>query len=317
MLYPTHRKYGILWGLVAISVAVVVGLIPVISSDMRGFDLILVFTAVYMGMSGALFGSRFPDIDSASSIPARKHPIIRKIFVKFGVKHRGRYSHDYASIGLTFFLLYLLVVKGGERLLISVSDGSVLLNFVVYISCLIFIHMVSMDIIEMFQWFANKQKNKKLWSKLEDNSFKYSMVISVVLLIIMGILNIVDFKGIITFNISTESAIKILTLLLVSLKVYVVFAWVGAYSHLFADMTTKSGVNAFGKNIAPAKLILKLKKIPLIGNILVPTNFTTGSKWEDYNNMVVTVLCIPAFIFAVLMLIGFNPMEILRLFGWG
>lgn len=74
MLYPTHKKYGILWGLLMIPVAVTIGIIPVVTSDMRNGDLLLILVAVYMGMRGALFGARFPDIDSPGSIPARRYP---------------------------------------------------------------------------------------------------------------------------------------------------------------------------------------------------------------------------------------------------
>lgn len=255
--------------------------------------------------------------DSATSIPAKRHPIIRKIFVAFGVTHRGKYSHDYASIGVTFILIYLLVAFGGERFIGFVSQGHDILNVFVYVLGLIFIHMVSMDIIEAFQWIANAQKNKKMWAILDANKIKISIGISIIILLVLLVTGIVNLKGIITFNIGTSSALHILTMLVVTFKVYVLFAWAGAYSHLFADMTTKSGVNFFGKNLAPAQVALKVKKIPLVGVLLVPTEFRTGSKWEDFNNLIVTILCIPASILAFLMLIGFNIHEILKLFGWG
>lgn len=317
MLYPTHKKYGILWGLLMIPVAVIIGLIPSISSSMRSFDLVLILLTLYMGMSGALFGSRFPDIDSASSIPARKHPFIRKIFIKTGVKHRGKYSHDFVTIAITFGLVYMLVSFGGKRLIGLIAEGHPILNVLVYLSVLFFIHMISSDIVETFQWIANVKKNKKMWAILDKGRIKYSIIISLIILLSLVITGVVNIKGLLTFSISTGSALQMLIMLVVVLKVYVLFAWAGAFSHLFADMTTKSGVNLFGKNLAPAKVMLKIKKIPLIGSLLVPTEFRTGSKWEDFNNSVVTVLCIPASILALLFLIGFNFTEIFKMVGIG
>lgn len=316
MLYPTHKKFGIYWGLLMIPVSVMIGLIPSVSSSMRMSDLVLIIVSVYMGMRGALFGSRFPDIDSPTSIPAKKHPYIQKIFHKFGVKHRGKYSHDYASIGLTFLILYILVAFGGEKLLLLIYDDHKFLNVLVYAVCLFFIHMISNDIIDIFQAVANIQKNKKMFAILESNKTKISILISIIMLITLAISGTVELLGIITFSISTVSAIKIATLVIVSLKVYVVFALVGAYSHLYADMTTKQGVYIFGKQLAPMRTILLIKKIPIFGKLLIPSEFKTNSEWENMNNLIVTLLCFPASILAFLFLIGFSFEDILKVLGY-
>lgn len=316
LLYPTHKKFGIYWGLLMIPIAVMIGLIPSISADMRKTDLVLLVVSVYMGMRGALFGSRFPDIDSPSSIPAKKHPYIHKIFQKFGVKHRGKYSHDFASIGLTFLILYILVAFGGERILLVIYDDHKFLNVLVYLGCLFFIHMISNDILDIFQAIANIQKNKKMFAIIENNKLKFSIILSVIMILTLTFTGIVELIGVLTFNISTVSAIKIMTLVIVSLKVYVIFSLVGAYSHLYADMTTKMGVYIFGKQLAPMKVMLAFKKIPIIGKILVPTEFKTNSEWENLNNLVVTLLCFPASVLAFLFLIGFSIDDILKVLGY-
>ena len=317
MLYPTHKRYGILWGLLMIPVTVSIGFIPTISTEMRSGDLLLILLTIYMGMRGALFGARYPDIDSASSIPAKRHPIIRKIFIKCGVKHRGKYSHDYFWIAVTFLLAYAIVTKFGAIILNKLAEGNDGLNVIVYLFGLIFVYYIGIDLVELFQWIANLQKNKKMWAILEKNQFKLAFINVAILILVLIFNGFLDFKGVITGQVSVGSAVTIMTMLIITLKVYVLFAWAGAYSHLFADMSTKSGVNIFGINIAPAKVALKVKKIPLIGALLVPTEFRTGSKWEDFNRYVVTILCIPASILAILFLVGFNVKAILDILGFG
>lgn len=48
-------------------------------------------------------------LDSPGSIPARKHYFLQKLFKYGGVKHRGKFSHDFASLGLLFGGMYLFV----------------------------------------------------------------------------------------------------------------------------------------------------------------------------------------------------------------
>lgn len=309
MLYPTHKKYGILWGLLMIPVTVAIGLIPVITVGMRVGDINLIILTVYMGMRGALFGAEFPDIDSPGSIPARRHPYLRKIFAFFKVKHRGKFSHDYVSIGVLFLLAYILVDKGGVRLMNVIADGGQWVHSAVYVSVVIFIYMVGLDIVGFFQWVANKTKNKKMWVKLEKRRFLLAgvnVVILVVTLIIGGVLEIHEaVLGVIPL----QTALMAGTMVVVSFKAYVMFAWAGAYSHLFADMTTKSGVSIFGKKLAPAQVILKVKRIPIIGKLLVPTEFKTGSGWESFSNKVITVMIGFALVLAIMVLTGFDIMS--------
>lgn len=110
MLYPTHKRYGQVFGLASIPLAVHMGMIPSVNlQDDVGKvigDFIVVMMYVMVAYRGALFGAEFPDIDSPGSIPARKHFIIQKWFRLFGVKHRGKFSHDFVSLGLLFLGIY-------------------------------------------------------------------------------------------------------------------------------------------------------------------------------------------------------------------
>lgn len=119
MLYPTHKKYGQVYGLLAIPLAVSFGLIPEVnlgdsSSQIVG-DAILAMIYMWVAYSAALFGAEFPDIDSPGSIPAQRHPILKMMFKYGGVKHRGKFSHDFTSLGLLFGGMYFLAdgVIGG------------------------------------------------------------------------------------------------------------------------------------------------------------------------------------------------------------
>lgn len=306
MLYPTHKSYGVLWGLLMIPLSVLIGLIPVITVDMRNGDILFLMIACYMGMRGALFGARFPDIDSPGSIPARRHPYIRRVFAFFKIKHRGKFSHDFVTIGVLFYLLYKLVGIMGEKFMYVISNGDHMILTATYVGTVIFVYMAGLDIVSFFQWIANKLKNKKMWVILEKKRFLLAGINVVWLLSVLVVSGFVDVTDVATLNVSASTAMLTGTMLVVSFKMYMVFAWAGAYSHLFADMTTKSGVSILGIKLAPAQVVLKVKKIPLLGRLLVPTEFKTGSKWEDFNRLVINVLCIPALLLAIMVLTGFD-----------
>lgn len=305
MLYPTHQKYGILFGILAIPVIVATGFLPTVSVDMRPIDILTIIIACFVGIGGAMFGARFPDIDSPTSIPARRHPIIRKIFDFFKVKHRGRYSHDYATIGITFLIAFLLVAKGGERLLQGVALGNTYVNYLVYLLSAGLLFFIGNDIMDFIIWLGKKFKQKKFAQSVESKRFIGSVgvvVLAFALLLFSGLLSV---SGVLAGT-DLTSALTLTTIMIVVLKVYVLMAWAGAYSHLFADMTTKEGVRFFGLRLAPAQVMLKVKKIPVIGHLLVPTDFKTGSAWEDFNAKVVTLACVPSAFIAILVVFGFD-----------
>lgn len=306
MLYPTHKNYGILWGLLTIPVAVIIGFIPIITYTMRFEDIFLIIMTIYMGMRGALFGAKYPDIDSPSSIPARKHPIIHSIFQKFGVKHRGKYSHDYWTIGATFLIIYILVHYGGMKLLNTIVLGNSLINSILYLLGFVFVYIIGIDIIDFFEWLFHKIKQHKLAYFFEHKRYLLGLGTVALLLVSLMINGTLDIKSVVTLQIGVGSAMSMTTMLIVCFKVYVLFALAGAYSHLFADMSTKEGVYLFGKKIRPVTFAEKIRKLPIIGRFLVPTDFKTGGEWEKKCNRIVLQAMIPAFILAILVLFGFD-----------
>src|SRR5699024_5589539 len=99
----------------------------------------------------------------------------------------------------------------------------------------------------------------------------------VLVLSFMGVFNFGNVIGNVNVGQSVASAMVLIT----SFKIFIVFTLVGAYSHLFADMLTKSGVSIFFIRMTPMGVISKVRKIPVFGKILVPLEPRTGGRWEN------------------------------------
>lgn len=310
MLYPTHKRYGIFFGLMTFPIGVGLGVVPVLTGAMRASDVAMVLICSYMAMRGAIFGAEFPDIDSPGSIPAQKHPVIKKIFRFFGVKHRGKFSHDVFSQTMLFGSVYFLLTTASNRWLNNLVTASNFWLAATVLATLCFVWFVSLDLVDLFKWVANLGHNQRWWTILDKNRFKIGAWIGSVLTVLMMMSGVIDVLDAVFMQVSVSSALKSAMMLISAFKVYTVFALAGVYSHLFADMTTKAGISIFFIPLAPAKVILKLKKIPIIGKLLIPTEFRTGSKWEDFNRLVITCLCLPAFIIALYAVTGFQIFDV-------
>lgn len=107
MMYKTHIKIGQSSYILAIPALASIGVMPNLDPENLAVSALALGVTAVVGFHGASFGSGYPDIDHPTSIPARKSPILAKIFQKFGVKHRGRYSHSVDMITLTFLLLMI------------------------------------------------------------------------------------------------------------------------------------------------------------------------------------------------------------------
>lgn len=128
MLYPTHKRYGQAYAFLGIPVMILLGYFPKLDLSLglgvAVGDAIVVFLYMFVAYKGSLFGAEFPDIDSPGSIPARKHYFLSKLFRFFKVKHRGKFSHDFASLGILFGGIYLFVDMGlGELANMFLVDG--------------------------------------------------------------------------------------------------------------------------------------------------------------------------------------------------
>jgi len=305
MLYPTHKRFGILWGLVAIPIGVILGLIPIISFKMSSSEMLMIVLCGVVGMRGALFGAEFPDIDSPTSIPRQKHKIIGRIFDLCGVKHRGKYSHDYLSIGLTFVIIYFLVHITGERFVQAIVEGNTTLGTLAYLGVLFFVYVVANMVVDTILWVANLVKNKRMWAIVNKKRVVISLMISAPLVLILTLTGVFDIKSVFG-SISLKQSLSSAMILVTSLKIYTIFSLVGAYSHLFADMLTKDGVSICFVKISPMGIISNVRKIPILGKFLVPLDPKTGGRWEDIVRYVVTGLCIPASVLAVMVMTGYE-----------
>lgn len=113
MLHPTHHRYGQVFGFGGAAVAATLGYIPTV--DLTGNfagatgSALVALLFILVCYHASVFGSEYPDIDSPGSIPARKHFFLQKMFKLFKVKHRGKYSHDFISLLLTFGSIYLFL----------------------------------------------------------------------------------------------------------------------------------------------------------------------------------------------------------------
>lgn len=353
MLYRTHKRYGILSGILTIPLMVTMGMVPVISRETMNLTTILnVALAIYIGLRGASFGSEFCDCDSyggvqhdkkgnpivddfgnvkvsKGSIPTQKHPLISKTFKAFGVKHRGKFSHDLFFQGVFWGIIYLIVYWVGKGLVSYALEASRFGAVVINIVSFIVVWLLSVDMIDMgivlSDILKGRNRNKATW-KLDQKRMIKIVGLFVVLSVIML------FTGTISLSGGRGATVKTAIMYMTLSRIYVIFTVAGVYSHLIADMMTNEGINIFGKRISPAKLVIKMKKLffvfPIIfaivgyfyygkyGSIIgacvgvgvhfmvATTDLKTGSKYEDVCRFVVTCLCVPATILAIKVLFG-------------
>lgn len=313
MLYKTHQKYGQLSGLIGIPIAVTAGFIPVISLGMRFSDAIQVIVIFVVALLGAMFGAEFPDCDSyggkmangqykKGSIPSQKHPVISKLFRMFKVKHRGKFSHDYASLFVFFALIYVANHFGTLHLMKQIANGAAMYAGIAQGLVLFISYLIADEIATRLKFLLKMNRFGELVAKV------VLFVGISALLYVAGFVNPLALTSIVV-------SIKSATFYASVSKVFILFTFIGSYSHLFADMMTNEGVNLFGMRLAPAKVVLKLKKIPLIGPFLLKSNLKTGSPYEDACRTIVTILIIPAFALSIFAITGGDVSEVFRVLG--
>lgn len=305
MLYKTHQKYGKLSGLVAIPVGVAVGVIPTISLGMRFSDAVTVGMILIVAMLSASFGSEFPDCDSPGSIPARKHPFIASTMRMFGIKHRGKFTHDYFSLALFFGAIFAGTYFSTKHMVQMVASGNHLATVISQGLLFLILYNLGDEMVSKYKFIVLKGR----LSKGKELLYRVLTILALtVILTVSGFINPLSL-----FSSSEVIGTTILTATM--LRIFVVFSWVGAYSHLFADMLTNEGVSIFGLRLAPAKVVLKLKKIPLIGPFLLQTDLKTGSAYEDFCSLTVSILTIPVVVLVFISITGGNIIEFLSVIG--
>lgn len=304
MLYKTHQKFAQLFGVVGLTTAFSSTILPTFTWGYSLSDNVLVGTLVLMGYSASTFGGEFPDIDSPTSVPARRYPLIHKIFRLFGVKHRGKFSHDFTSLAIFFSLLLAGAYTAFSRFW---DSRSVMLGIALYL-IIFYGREIGNDVA--FKLSKNDAGRRRL---------RLPSILGGSLIVFIFFL----FMGWFPVSSSPTSLLKVSSALKPMTYITIIFAWIGAYSHLFADMLTNEGVYIFWHKISPAKWVMRINKIPFllplittgvsyyIGNIIgaimgfvigiflqfmvAKTDLKTGSQYEKVVRRVVRLMLYPAF----------------------
>lgn len=320
MMQPTHLKFGVAWGLLAIPIAVYTGLVPSLGEDFRYEDMIYVLIGLYACIKGALFGSEFPDTDHPTSIPARKHPLIAKLYImgrnltgeaggskgKYKKKwfaHRGIMSHDYVVHMLLWGLMLVLATLLGSYVMEQIALGNDMVILIVYISVIIMVWSLVGDLVNLTNFVLDKAGVKVDFSKM-----KYRvLVFAASILLVVSVLS-QNFGGtatdLFTGNLDLATASLIAMWFFYAIKLFIIFTFVGCVSHLFGDMITVSGVYFATIQVKPMGMFKILTKIP--GLNLAFDGFRTGGPWEKLNNRIITIVIFPALALAILTVFGWN-----------
>lgn len=296
MLYKTHKKFGYLFGWTGLLIAFLTGSILTMTSVSSIMDKLFVFIVSYTAIRAAVFGACFPDIDSKGSVPARHYPFLRRLFSSFNIKHRGKVSHDYFSIFLIFTGYYMVIS-------ILVSKATTIPILAKGLTVFLF-YILARDIVNhtFFYLYKNAKKRRSMIRIGKP-------IVTVILIMVFTVLGYVNMGD------RTVDIVRTLNFVGPLLKVWIVFGWVGATSHLFADMLTNEGVWFFGKRLAPAQVVLVVRKLPIIGKALLKSEMKTGSEYEDAWSVVVSVLIIPIGLLAVIAMFGGDVGQIMTLIG--
>ena len=165
MLYDTHKRYGQVAGILALPVVVESGLVDYKKSvvdQFVGFDATIVGYVVmalmlFIAYKAVLFGAEFPDIDSPGSKAAQRNKMLSHVFKAFGVKHRGKFSHDILVQTVLWTSMYFGLVYAGSNLVESTLTlvGIELLKvFVVFTWVGVMSHLIADAMTVDGVWFA-------------------------------------------------------------------------------------------------------------------------------------------------------------------
>lgn len=165
MLYDTHKRYGQVAGILAVPVVVESGLVnykDVLVDNFVGFDATIVSYVVMALMlviayKASLFGAEFPDLDSPTSTPSKKHRILPMVFKMFGVKHRGKFSHDFVVQTIFWAMMYIGLVYVGSNFVessLTMFGVELVKVFVVFTWVGVMSHLIADAMTKDGVWFA-------------------------------------------------------------------------------------------------------------------------------------------------------------------
>lgn len=318
MMQPTHLKFGIAWGLLAIPIAVFLGIVPSLGEDFRYEDVIYILIGLYAAMKGAIFGSEMPDTDHPTSIPARKHPILSQYF-ELGRKitkedgsgkgpkkkwyaHRGIMSHDYIVHLIQWSLLYMLVTFLSGYTMVQIAEGNSMITVLIYLAIIVILWSFTGDLHHLTHYVLNKSG-----VKVKENILVRLGIFVLAMVVVLSVLS-KNFGGTImdiaTFNLDLGTSSLIAMWFFYAVKIFIIFTFVGCVSHLFGDMITVSGVYLGTIRIQPMGMFKILTKIP--GLNLAFDGFRTGGPWEKINNTIITIIIFPATILAIMTVFGWD-----------
>lgn len=115
MMYQTHVKVGKTFYILGINILIGLGLLPNLFEKIKsgGIKEIVSSIGVFailscIGWYGSIWGAGYNDIDSKNSIPRKNNETIGKWFDKFGVKHRGKFTHSLDMVTLTYLIVFVV-----------------------------------------------------------------------------------------------------------------------------------------------------------------------------------------------------------------
>lgn len=309
MLYPTHIRTGYLFGFVTAIIFTSTIYVQNANNGYAGLAMSVILT-----LSGAVFGAEFPDIDSASSIPRRKHPFFACFFKFFNIQHRGRFSHSVLSetlfwgaiLGGVYFLLQSLsglddsnyyFVMLAFKIFFAAAIGKQLLTIFGAVNSLLHSQISSFSGLANFALFimTNDNQYAKLAKYRQPNAFEQRIlwvlsygVGAVLVMLLMPVDNTT--KATLISNTTYYAGI------------YLIGVWAGVMSHMLMDVSTREGIYIFWTNrFSPAK---QMERIPIL-KLFVPNNqFRTGSGWETVVRIIVSIIDIILIVLLVAKLIN-------------
>lgn len=291
MLYPTHIRFGWQFG-IAISLALIANYhsLFIIKTPI---DLII---AIVLMISGAIYGSGFPDIDSKQSIPAYEHPVMRKVFELFQIHHRGPISHSVLSEtiiwGIPIMIFYLLS-RSNPVTFLGLNENQVKMLFIIFLGFastdeIRSVILIGKSFIQSDHRTWNGIKNTVLFLMTDDYAFakeshfhrpnredkkKYRPIALAIgtlfFLFFFGISGNDDLKQYFGFY-----------------AIYLTGILAGVYSHLLADMSTKQGIYLDWKH--QIQIGKWMQRTPILKWFVPNNEFRTGSTYETVVRIIVS-----------------------------
>lgn len=166
MLYDTHKRYGQVAGLVALPVVAGSGMVDFSFDGFVANDSVILTVAalalfVLVALQSSMFGAEFPDIDSKGSIPAQNHRLLALIFRACGVKHRGKFSHDFLTQTVLWGVAFVGLLVVEELYVVNETElfvFAMLKTFVVFTWVGVMSHLIADAMTVDGVWFAGRIK---------------------------------------------------------------------------------------------------------------------------------------------------------------